>query len=229
MTYLDCMNNNSLLRIMALLGMFALQAQAENMQPQVDRSAQTLKDFISGSPSVIAPRVIKVAKAIVVMKVTKGGLIFTGSSGEGIIIKRLSGGWFNSGWSGPAALSTSGAGFGLQAGGEVIDMVLVLTTDAAVNEFSKETDIKFGGEIKGTAGPDSGTINDEWTPTAPVYIYTRSDGLFGGLSVKGVVFSPEKDKDFSYYGKAVTTREILDGKVGAPAGAKVLLNVLKGK
>lgn len=214
---------------LGVMGMAHLSVQAEAMQPQVDRSAATLKAFISGSNPEISPKVLKAAKGLVIMKITRGGLIFTGSSGDGVIVKRLNGGWFSSGWSGPAALSTSGAGFGLQAGGEVIELVLVLTNEAALNEFSQETEIKFGGEIKGTAGPDSSTISDNWTPTAPVYIYSRSDGLFGGLSIKGSVFEPEKMKNLSYYGKAVTTREILSGKVKAPAGAKVLLDVLKGK
>lgn len=214
---------------LSVFGLALLSAQAESMQPQVNQSAATLKAFISGSNPEISPKVIKAAKGLVIMKITRGGFIFTGSSGDGVIVKRLTGGWFHSGWSGPAALSTSGAGFGLQAGGEAIELVLVLTNDAAVNEFSQETEIKFGGEIKGTAGPDSSTISDNWTPTAPVYIYSRSDGLFGGLSVKGTVFEPEPMLNLNYYGKAVTAREILNGKVKAPAEAKVLLDVLKGK
>lgn len=214
---------------LASFGLVLLPAHAEDMQPQVNRSAAILKDFISGSNPVISPKVLKAAKGLVIMKVTRGGLIFTGSSGDGVIVKRTTGGWFRSGWSAPAALSTSGAGFGLQAGGEVIELVLVLTNDAAVNEFSQETEIKFGGEIKGTAGPDSSTISENWTPTAPIYIYSRSDGLFGGLSIKGTVFEPEKEKNLSYYGQAVTTREVLNGKVKVPAGAKILLDVLKGK
>lgn len=199
-------------------------ASAEDMQPQVNRSAATLKDFISGSNPQIAPQVLKAAKGLVIMKITRGGLVFTGSSGNGVIVQRLAGGW-----SGPAALSTSGAGFGLQAGGEVTELILVLTTDAALNEFSQDTEIKFGGEIKGTAGPDSSSISEVWTPTAPIYIYSRSDGLFGGLSVKGVVFSPQPNLNLDYYKKAVTTREILSGKAKAPAGAAILLDVLKGK
>lgn len=206
-----------------------MSVRAESMQEQVDQSAVILKSFIGGSNPEIPPAVLKSAKGLVILKITRGGLIFTGSSGNGVIVKRSTGGWFSTGWSAPGAMSTSGAGFGLQAGGEVVEMVLVLTNDAALNEFSQETEIKFGGEIKGTAGPDSDTISENWTPTAPVYIYSRSDGLFGGLSVKGVVFSPEKDKNFNYYGQAVTTREILSGKVKAPEGAKVLLNVLKKK
>lgn len=206
------------------IGLLATTVCAEDMQPQVNQSASILKAFISGSNPQIAPQVLKTAKGLVIMKITRGGLIFTGQSGDGVIVRRT-----KLGWSGPAALSTSGAGFGLQAGGEVIELVLVLTSEAAMNEFSQETEIKFGGEIKGTAGPDSSRISETWTPTAPVYIYTRSDGLFGGLSVKGVVFEPEKDKNLSYYNQAVTTREILSGKVKAPAGASILLNVLKGK
>lgn len=211
------------------LGITCLASRAEDMQPQVNQSAAILKDFISGSNPTIPSKMLASAKGLVIMKVTKGGFIFTGSSGDGVIIKRLKGGWFSAPWSGPAALSTSGGGFGLQAGGEVIELVLVLTSDSALREFSSETEIKFGGEIKGTAGPDSSHISETWTPTAPVYVYSRSDGLFGGLSVKGTVFEPEKDKNLSYYGKAVTTREILDGKVKPPTGAKVLLDLLKKK
>jgi SH3 domain-containing YSC84-like protein 1 len=220
--------NKAFLGILTSLVLIALPAQA-SMQGQVNQSAAILNDFISGSEPTIPAKVLKSAKALVIMKVTRGGLIFTGSSGDGVIIKRLKGGLLSPAWSGPAALSTSGGGFGLQAGGEVIDIVLVLTTDAAVEEFSQETEIKFGGEIKGTAGPDSRKMSEMWTPTAPVYVYSRSDGLFGGLSVKGTVFSPEKDKNLAYYGKAVTTREILSGKVKPPAEAKILLSVLKGK
>ena len=86
--------------------------------------------------------------------------------------------------------------------------------------------MQFGGDISVAAGPVGRTAEANITPVAAVYAYSRSQGLFGGVSLEGTVVATRNDANAQYYGRAVTPGEILSGKVKVPAGAKPLQRAL---
>ena len=130
------------------------------------------------------------------------------------------------GWSGPSALGTGGAGFGFQIGAEVTELVMVLNTDEDVKAFSRDVNFTLGGDISVAAGPVGRHVEAAITPVAAVYTYSRTQGLFAGISLEGTVIGTRNNANAAYYGRPVTPEEILSGKVTPPPGARRMLQVL---
>jgi SH3 domain-containing YSC84-like protein 1 len=165
--------------------------------------------------------VLKDARGLAVMTVIKAGFGFSGRGGKGVVVARL-----QHGWSGPSAIDTGGVGFGLQIGAEVTEFVMILNTDAAVQAFSRDVNVTLGGDISVAAGPIGRTAEVGIAPIAAVYTYSRSQGLFAGVSLEGTVIGTRNDANAEFYGRRVTPEEILSGKVPPPPGATRLVQVL---
>jgi len=194
---------------------------ADGMQDDVDRAATTIMAFRNIPEKSIPPEVLRNAKGVAIMTVIKAGFIVSGRAGSGVVVARL-----GKGWSGPSAIGTGGAGFGLQIGAEQTEFVIVLNTRDAVKAFSQGGNVQLGGDISVAAGPVGRTVEAGVTPVAAVYTYSRSQGLFGGISLEGTVVATRNDANAQYYGRAVTPGQILSGKVKVPAGAKPLQRAL---
>src|SRR5262249_55552696 len=153
------------------------------------------------------------AKGLAILTVLKAGLLFSGQGGLGLVVARRTSGWLNiaygraAGWSGPSAIATGGAGFGFQVGAEVTDYVMVLNTDDAVKAFSRDGNVTLGGDLSVAAGP-VGRAASAGPPTAAIYSYSRSKGLFAGFSITGTVMVTRNGANAKYYGRNVTPAEI---------------------
>ena len=169
---------------------------------------------------------IATAKGIAIFSAVRGGAMWvSGSGGSGVVLARLPDG----SWSGPSSFSVASGGFGMVYGLDVYDCVCILNTDEAVEAYSKP-ELSLGGGVAVTAGP----WNAEKHDLKPVWTYTKSKGLYGGLSVDGTVIKERKGANADFYGKKVTAAQILQGGVDPqtgtkvwPAGASQLLEVLK--
>lgn len=168
----------------------------------------------------IPPAVMRAAKGLAVMTVTKAGFIGSVRGGTGIVVARL-----DKGWSGPSAIGTGGIGVGFQAGAKVTELVIVLNTPAAVDAFAKGGNVTLGGALSVAAGPIGRSAEAAIGLQAAIYTYSVSQ-LFAGVSLEGTVIGTRDEVNAEYYGKPVTATEILSGKVQAPAGAKKLQQVL---
>jgi lipid-binding SYLF domain-containing protein len=190
-----------------------------NATPQdiVNRSAETLREFRHMPEKGLPPNIIRHAKGLAIMSVIKAGFIFSGKAGEGVVISRT-----GHGWSGPSFIGTGGAGWGLQIGAEVTDFVIVLNNEAAVRAFSKGGNVTIGGDVSAAAGPIGRAAEASVTPTAAIYTYSKSKGLFAGISLEGAVIGTRKGLNEQYYGRPVTAFDILHARVAAPAGAAQL-------
>lgn len=197
----------------------ALSASA-GLQKVVDQSAKIFEGFQSSQTPIPAPVLAK-AKAVAIMDTTEGGLIFTGKSGSGVLVHRV-----GNGWSGPVGISTSGASFGLSAGGKATKTIYLLMDNKAIKQFMTDDNVKFEGDISGAAGPTGVTIGNDFVPNHSVYTYSYTDGVFGGMSVEGGVISYEKEQTFKYYGEPVGIKAVLMGEIKPPAGAAVLTSLL---
>ena len=191
------------------------------MQQDIDQAVAIIERFEAIPESAIPPAVMRAARGVAILTVTKAGFIGSARAGKGVVVARL-----NNGWSGPSAIGTGGLGVGFQAGVEVTEFVMVLNTPAAVEAFSKQGNVTLGGNLSVAAGPLGRTAEAGVSLQSAIYSYSRSQGFFAGVSLEGTAVSVKDDYNQAYYGKPVMAQEILSGKVQPPAGARNLLQVL---
>lgn len=192
-------------------------AGAATEQEIVNQSASILRDFRKMPERGIPGRVLRNAKGLAIIKVLKVGLGVSGKGGQGVVVART-----GRGWSGPSFVGTGGAGWGPQIGAQITDFVFVLNTNRAVRAFSRDGNVTLGAEASAAAGPVGRDAHVAVTPTAAIYTYSRSKGLFAGASLEGAVIATQKTANARYYGRPVTSIDILSGQVPAPAKARVL-------
>lgn len=197
-------------------------ACAAGLQDAVNQAVTILRRFQSIPEQSIPAEVVRDAQGLAVLHVIKAGFIFSGRGGQGVVIARTP-----QGWSGPAGITTGGAGFGFQIGAQVSEFVIVLNTPEAVKAFSQGGNVSLGGDLSVAAGPVGRSLGADITTKAAVYTYSRSQGIFAGVSLEGTVLVAEPKRNAAYYGASVTPSDILSGKVLPPAGARMLLATLE--
>lgn len=202
--------------LLSLALLFTLApAQAESREDrQVDQATAILQRFKAMPEHEIPRHVLREAKGLAILTVTKGGFIWSGKIGQGVVVARN-----RDGWSGPAFIRTGGIGFGAQIGANVTEFVLVLNTPEAVQAFAREANVKLGGELSVAAGPVGRSAEAGVTPTAAVYAYSRSQGLFAGVSLEGSIIGANAKANRRYYSREVSPSEILAGRTGRPLSA----------
>ena len=195
---------------------------AATEQEIVNRSAAIIREF-HAMPEKDVPRgVMRNAKGLAIISVVKIGFGLSGKGGEGVVVART-----GNGWSGPSFVGTGGAGAGFQIGAQLTDFIFVLNNDAAVRAFSKDGNVTLGADVSAAAGPVGRDLQAGVVPTAAVYTYSRSKGLFAGASLEGAVIATQKTANARYYGRPVRARDILSGNVAPPAGAGRLRTLLR--
>jgi SH3 domain-containing YSC84-like protein 1 len=207
--------------LLAITAVFHLPAAFADMRDDVNQAISIMERFQEIPERSIPRAVMKDAKGLAILTVVKAGFIFSGRGGSGIVIART-----RKGWSAPSAIGTGGAGFGLQIGAEVSEFVIVLNTNEAVRAFSQGGNVQLGADLSVAAGPVGRTAEAGVTPMAAVYTYSRSQGIFAGVSLEGTVVATRDEANAKYYHKAVSARDILSGQVKAPPEAKALQAVL---
>ncbi len=213
---------------LAVLALFVpVVAQAAEPQRTVDQASMVLEKFrrLRGSDAErnIPAKVMKDAQGLAIITVIKGGLIFSGRGGEGVVVARLP----NGKWSGPSFIGFGGVGFGLQVGAQVTNFIIILNTPEAVAAFSRGGNVALGADLSAAAGPVGRNLGADVLPTAAVYSYSQSQGLFAGMSLEGTVIGAQDRKNFSFYGHRYSPGAILDGRAKPPAGAARLIRMLE--
>src|SRR5436309_3734848 len=192
-------------------------------QDTVNHCAAIIREFRQMPERAIPRDVLRHARGLAIMPVFKAGFIFSGKGGQGVVIARTA-----HGWSEPSFIATGGAGWGLQVGAQVTDFVIVLNNDSAVRAFSRGGNVTIGADVSAAAGPVGRTASGAVAPTAAVYTYSRSKGLFAGVSLEGAVIGTQRDSNSRYYGRPVRADEILSGVTAPPPGAAPLRRALGG-
>lgn len=195
--------------------------RAEGLQDQVDQAATVIEKFREMPEKGIPDAVLRDAKGLAILTVLKAGFIFSGQGGWGVVVART-----DQGWSGPSGIGTGGAGFGFQIGAEVTEFVLVLNTPEAVDAFARGANVSIGADLSAAAGPVGRNLAAGVMPLAAVYTYSRAQGVFAGISLEGTVIAARDGANAEYYGREVTPKEILSGKVKPPKGAEKLRQAL---
>jgi lipid-binding SYLF domain-containing protein len=207
--------------VSTLLSACSTMAPRDAMQADVDQAVAIIERFEAIPERGIPPAVMRAARGLAILTVTKAGFIGSARGGTGIVVART-----GNGWSGPSAIGTGGLGVGFQAGVEVSEFVIVLNTPAAVDAFAKGGNVTLGGNLSVAAGPVGRSAEAGVALQAAMYSYSRTQGLFAGISLEGTVVGTRDQVNAAYYGMPVEARDILAGKVRPPVDAQRLLAVL---
>jgi len=205
-----------------ILVCFAVSGAYATLQDDVDQAVSIIDRFDEMPETAIPPAVMRDAKGLAIITITKAGFIVSGRGGTGIVISRT-----ESGWSGPSAIGTGGIGVGFQAGMQVSEYVIVLNTQEAINAFAKGGNVTLGANLSAALGPVGRSAEASVSTRAALYTYSRSQGIFAGVSLEGTVIGTRYEANEEYYGKPVYPSDILSGKEAPPPGAQKLFDVLK--
>jgi lipid-binding SYLF domain-containing protein len=200
--------------------LFTAAAHAD-MQDDINQAVSIIERFQEIPETAVPDVIMRDAKGLAILTLTKGGFVFSGRGGTGVVLART-----DKGWSGPSAIGAGGMGFGFLVGGQVSELVIVLNTPDAVAAFAKGGNFTFGGAMNLAAGPVGRDLEGSMAVGAVMYTYSRSQGLFAGVSMEGTVVYTRDEANAEFYGKPVQAKEILSGSVAPPAGAQKLLKFL---
>ena len=196
-----------------------------DIDKRIDKSATVLSEVMETPDHAIPDKIVDHAKCIAVIpSLVKIAVGFGGEHGKGVATCRT-----EHGWSAPAPISITGGSWGLQLGGQAIDLVLVFMGDRGMAHLLSDH-FKIGGDASAAAGPvgrdaAAGTdveMNDK------ILTYSRARGLFAGIDLSGSVVKQDKDETrLLFDGKMVSFEDILHGRVAPPPASEPLLSVLR--
>ncbi|KAH9179364.1 DUF500-domain-containing protein [Lactarius sanguifluus] len=206
-------------------------AQGFSLPGEAEKGAKILATFLAdpdhpeSALNSIPKAVLQRARGLAIFQVLKAGFVFSGKAGSGVVIARLPDG----SWSAPSCIATGGIGWGLQIGADITDFVIVLNSEDAVRAFSLGGNVTIGGNISAAAGPigTGGSVQASLAHPAPMFSYSKSKGLFAGLSLEGTVLIERKDANKDFYGSAIPARDILGGRVPPPEVASRLYEIIE--
>jgi lipid-binding SYLF domain-containing protein len=181
-------------------------------------------DEIQSAPDKGIPEeVMSSAECVaVVPSMLKGGFVFGARYGRGVASCRTP-----KGWSAPAFFSITGGSFGLQIGGQAVDLVMLVMNQQGMNNLLSSK-FKLGADASVAAGPVGrhAAADTDWKMRAQVLSYSRARGVFAGLELNGAVIKQDKSSTYEFYGKMVPFKAALSGSAATPSGAYPFLNTL---
>jgi lipid-binding SYLF domain-containing protein len=188
-------------------------------------AAQVLEEVMSIADRAIPNEFINKAHCIAIApSVKKGGFIVAGRYGVGVISCRGAGG---QGWTGPSTVRIEGGSVGLQIGGSSTDVVLLVMNERGKDKLLKSK-FTLGGDAAVAAGPvgRSAQAQTDALMHAEILSYSRSRGVFAGVSLEGATLRPDNDANELIYGREFTPQQILNGQVPPPQAVKPLITTL---
>ena len=213
--------------IMVVLWGSSMVRAASEVNDRVVRSAVVLRELAGiperGIPSDLLNKSVCVA---VIPSVLKGAFIFGGNYGKGVMACRGDSG--SGPWSAPSMIMIGGGSFGLQIGGSATDLVLLIMNLKGL-ESLLDSKFTLGGDASVAAGPVGRTTaaQTDALMRAKILAYSRSRGVFGGISLKGDVLRPDNDANQVLYGKPLMPRSILLERLqDIPKDAQIFIDEL---
>jgi lipid-binding SYLF domain-containing protein len=176
-------------------------------------SSEVLHSIVETPDKGIPEEVLSNAKCIIVIPhLVKGGFIFGGEHGRGIATCRTA-----EGWSAPAFVSIGGGSWGLQIGLEGVDLVMLVMNDQGFQHLLSNK-FEISGDASASAGPVGrhASAGTDWKLNTEILTYSRSRGVFAGITLDGAIVEQDNDSTRTIYGRELTFRTILSGKVAAP-------------
>lgn len=201
-----------------------------SLKSEAKKAAKILREFTIPSAKVgpeklIPAGLVSNAAGLAVLTVAKVGFLVTARGGSGIVIAKLE----DDTWSAPSAIGIAGLGGGFEVGAEVTDFIIILNKRSAVQAFSKGGNLTLGGNFTIAAGPLGRNLEGDVSlrSTAAIYTYSKTKGLFAGISIEGSGLIERKDANRKFYGGPIRAYEILSGEVDRPPDCFELYEVLE--
>src|SRR5580698_5784438 len=209
--------------ILLVAGPIARASDRQNDSDRMQRAAQVFKEIMGTPDKGIPHNLLGSAKCIAIIPGDKKfAFIFGGSYGRGVVTCRTA-----HGWSAPMFIAIDGGSVGYQIGGSSTDLVMLFLNDHALQSLMSDK-FKLGADASIAAGPvgRNAAAGTDLKLAAEILSYSRSKGIFAGISLDGAVVQADKSGDQAQYGDGVTTHQRLDGEVQVPASAKNLIHEL---
>jgi SH3 domain-containing YSC84-like protein 1 len=211
----------------AILLASAIPALCEDREVETKRvqaAGDVLNEIMSAPDKGIPDDVMRSAKCVgVVPALKKGGFVFGAEYGKGVASCRTA-----NGWSAPAPFKVVGGSWGLQIGGEDVDLVMLIMNDKGMQDLLSSK-FKLGADASVAAGPVGRHAEGEtdWKLKAEVLTYSRARGIFAGVTLNGAVIQQDEDATRAFYPNNPSFRSILNGTVPAPDGSEPFLAAVK--
>ncbi|KIK99926.1 hypothetical protein PAXRUDRAFT_30177 [Paxillus rubicundulus Ve08.2h10] len=202
----------------------------QTLPKECNKATQIFSSFVDGRNNgldgIIPRSVLENAKGFAIFTVFKAGFVFSARAGTGLVIAKLDDG----SWSAPSAIGSAGLGVGSQLGAEMTDFLVVLNSIG--KSFMSAGSVTLGGNMSVAVGPLGrngeaiGSLNSSGR-VAAMYSYSKTRGLFGGVSIEGSVIVERKDANALAYNQDVTSKMLLSGAVPCPDWALPLVKTLE--
>lgn len=216
----------SSLMIIIMCAFFTPVKSQEKQEDKVEAATQVLVDFNKMKES-IPSQLLEVTQGIIIVpKLINAGFVLSGKRGKGLAMVKLEDG----SWSNPVFVTLTGGGVGLQAGLQSIDLVLIFKSRETLENIGKGS-FTLGGDISVAAGPvgRSSTASTDYKLEAEVYSYSRSKGLFAGISLNGLAIDIDEKGNSAFYGNDANAKTLFSNATeNNSASVKKLKSELKG-
>jgi len=192
-------------------------------QKRVAASAEVLSEILHAKDRGIPEDLLRKAECVgIVPSLKRAGFIVGAKYGKGVVVCRT-----DRGWSAPATIRIEGGSFGFQIGAGETDLVFIVMNHHGVEDLMKDK-FTLGGDASAMAGPvgRSGEAQTDALMRAEILSYSRAHGIFAGVSLEGSTLRPDNDDNRELFGRDVTQREILSGRVARPAIARPIYGEL---
>ena len=198
--------------------------ERDKVMARLDDSSKILNELLSAPDKGIPNEVLESAKCVaVVPSMVKGGFVFGAEHGRGVATCRT-----DHGWSAPAFFVITGGSWGLQIGVQAADLVMLIMNQQGMNDLLSSK-FKLGANGSVAAGPvgRDASASTDWKMKAEVLTYSRTRGLFAGLTLNGAVIKQDDDSTVALYGRPEGFRPTLLGQVKPPAAADHFLATVR--
>jgi len=203
---------------------WAADKDQSDIEKRIQNSANVLDEIMGTPDKAIPDKIMGDAKCIAVIpSMLKIAVGFGGNHGKGVATCRT-----EHGWSAPAPITITGGSWGLQLGGQAVDLVMVVMNDQGMQHMLASK-FKLGADASAAAGPvgRQAAADTDWKMKAEVLTYSRARGIFAGVDLNGAAVTQDKDETRILYGKMEDFADILNGKVAAPKGSEPFLAAVR--
>jgi lipid-binding SYLF domain-containing protein len=214
----------ALVAILGLTGIAWADSDRESTVDRLDHAGLVLHEIMAAPDRGIPEEVLEHAMCVaVVPHMIKGGFVFGAENGRGVATCRT-----KDGWSAPAFFAITGGSWGLQIGVEGVDLVMIIQNERGMHQLLSSK-FQLGGDASAAAGPVGrhASANTDWKLNTEILTYSRARGAFAGLTLTGASIRRDNDSTDAIYGRRVSTRSILTGRVAVPASAQSFLNSVR--
>ncbi|MDB4919386.1 lipid-binding SYLF domain-containing protein [Mucilaginibacter sp.] len=209
--------------LLSLVFVLTSTIQAGKEKERIQKSTTVLQDFYKMKESIPSQLLQQAEGIVIIPKMINAGLIVAGKRGSGVAMVKLS----NGKWSNPVFVTFTGGSVGFQAGVQAVDLVLVFKHNSVLSKV-ENGDFTIGGDISAAAGPvgRSSSASTDYKLDAEVYSYSRSKGLFAGLSINGSNIAIDKSANTRFYGASATSKSLFASSKSNSAAVAALKKTL---